>query len=87
MIIQNGASKTVYAKLNADTGLKEKETEPFFSDEKIFIRERDNLKVNEIDKYTIVIWIEGDDPDCLDNLLGGEIKMHMLIRDEHVVEE
>ena len=37
----------------------------------------------DIDKFTIVIWLEGDDPDCIDNILGGEIKMHMEIREEY----
>ena len=40
-------------------------------------------KKGDIDKFTIVIWLEGDDPDCVDNILGGEIKMHMEIREEH----
>jgi hypothetical protein len=26
-------------------------------------------------KYTIVIWVEGDDPDCIDYLIGGSIKV------------
>ena len=31
-----------------------------------------------------MIWLEGDDPDCVDALIGGEIKMHMDIREEHI---
>ena len=34
-------------------------------------------------KFTIVIYIEGDDPDCLNDIIGGEIKMHMEIRGEY----
>ena len=30
---------------------------------------------NEIRKYTIVIWIEGSDPDCTDELVGGEFRV------------
>ena len=36
---------------------------------------------------TVVIWLEGDDPECVDNLLGGEIKISMNITDEHFDEE
>ena len=41
---------------------------------------------NAIDKFTIVIFLEGDDPDCLNNLIGGEIKMHMDIIESHIEE-
>lgn len=87
MVIENGTDKTIYAKTNALTGLAEKNTTEFFSDEKIFVRERKDFNPSDIDKYTIVIWLEGDDPDCLDDLLGGEIKMHMVIRNEQLTEE
>ena len=85
MIFLNG-EKTVYAKINSITNLPENGTTPFYSKDKVFVRERDLIKPNEIDKYTIVIWLEGDDPDCLDDILGGEIKMHVKIRDEHFVD-
>lgn len=32
---------------------------------------------DEVHKYTVVIWLEGDDPDCTDDLIGGHIGMHM----------
>lgn len=85
MVFENG-KKTVYAKINSITNLPENGTTPFYSKDKVFVRKRDLIKPNEIDKYTIVIWLEGDDPDCLDDILGGEIKMHVKIRDEHFVD-
>ena len=27
------------------------------------------------DKYTIVMWIEGEDPECLDVIRGGYVKL------------
>ena len=45
------------------------------------------MNPGDIDKFTIVIWLEGDDPDCLNNLIGGEIKMHMDIYEEHIDED
>lgn len=32
----------------------------------------------DISKVTVVIWIEGNDPDCTDDLIGGEFKIDML---------
>ena len=46
-----------------------------------------DFKVGDIDKYTIVIWVEGDDPECKNNLIGGEIKMHMNLIEEHILQE
>jgi hypothetical protein len=31
----------------------------------------------EITKMTVVIWIEGSDPDCVDRLIGGEMRISM----------
>ena len=37
----------------------------------------ENFKPGDINKYTVVVWIEGTDPDCTDNILGGEFKAYM----------
>ena len=47
----------------------------------------DNFKPGDINKYTIVLWIEGSDPECTDNILGGEFKVHMDFNSEHVDEQ
>ena len=85
MVFLNGEKK-VYAKINSITQLPEKDTIPFFSASIPVLEQRKNFKPNDVDKFTIVIWLEGDDPDCIDNILGGEIKMHMEIREEFKVE-
>ena len=51
------------------------------------LEQRKNFKSGDIDKFTIVIWIEGDDPDCIDDLIGGEMKMHMEVTEEHIKQE
>ena len=81
MVFLNGEKK-VYDKINSITQLPEKDTIPFFSASIPVLEQRKNFKPNDVDKFTIVIWLEGDDPDCIDNILGGEIKMHMEIREE-----
>ena len=82
MIFLNG-NKTVYAKKSSYTGEPEKDTKEFFSAEEAVLEKRENFSPNDVDKFTVVIWLEGDDPDCVDSILGGEIKMHMEIREEH----
>lgn len=78
--------ETVYAKLNNETGEAEKNTEPFYKDDVVVLKSRNDFKVGDVDKFTIVIYLEGDDPDCLNDIIGGEIKMHMEIREEHLDE-
>lgn len=82
MIFLNG-ERSVYAKINSYTGKEEEGTEAFFSDKEAVVQKRDNFAPNDVDKFTVVIWLEGDDEDCVDSILGGEIKMHMEIREEH----
>ena len=86
MVFLNGEKK-IYAKKNSLTGKAEEGTEMFYSNELPILRQRTNFKPGDIDKYTIVIWIEGDDPDCVDALIGGEIKMHVDFKEEHIEQE
>jgi hypothetical protein len=88
MIFVNG-EKTVYAKLNPVTNLAEEGTTPFYDGENptndyiAVLEERVNLEAEKSDRITIVVWLEGDDPECVNAIIGGEIKMHMNIREEH----
>ena len=86
MIVLND-TETVYAKANPLTGEAEKGTKVFYKNDVPILENRAKLKPGEIDKMTVVIWLEGDDPECVDNLLGGEIKIGMNITDEHFDEE
>ena len=83
MIFHNGEKK-VYAKKSAYTGKAEEGTVEFYSDDYAVLEQRKDFKPGDVDKMTIVIWLEGDDPECVDALIGGEIKMHMEIREEHI---
>ena len=49
----------------------------------VILEKVNNFKPDDLDRYTVVVWLEGDDPDCIDDLIGGEIKMHMKITEEH----
>lgn len=56
------------------------ETEPFLSPTKICSLRYDKLKIGEVNKFTVLIWIEGYDPECKDELKGGTMSMDMSIK-------
>lgn len=91
VIVYLNDEKNVYAKLNGSTHEPEWEctpktplTTPFYDENTVVLQERENFNVGDIDKFTILIFLEGDDEDCIDTIIGGEIKMHMEIREEHL---
>lgn len=54
--------------------------QPFLSSTLVASGEMQNVKPQEIHKYTVVIWIEGDDPECTDALIGGHAGLEMYFR-------
>lgn len=58
-------------------GLYQLETVPWKEDDLVCTGIREDIEPGEVDKYTVVIWIEGDDPDCLNDIIGGEVEMRM----------
>ena len=74
-VYKNGVH-TTYAKIGAN-GEPEYDTIPFAEDRKVFSVLEENVKPDEIIKYTFVVWVEGDDPECLDNIKGGSVKMSL----------
>lgn len=79
-VITNGEEK-VYAK-KAKDGSNEPDTIPFISNHLIMQEDRNNLKPGEIDRYSIIVWLEGNDPECIDDIIGGEMKMAMVITEK-----
>ena len=41
--------------------------------------EEPDFLVGNVDRYTIVIWMEGDDPECVDSIIGGSVQFSMRI--------
>lgn len=83
MVIQNG-ERSIYAKpKKGTTNIMENNSghydisENFKTNTKVMETDKEFFPVNEIDKYTVVIWLEGWDPECVDDILDGEIKMAM----------
>lgn len=86
-IYRNGEDVT-YAKKSSLGGEPEPNTTPFKdikdAEGTIILEEVKDFQPMSMDKFTIVVWLEGDDPDCTDPLIGGELKMHMVITEKHV---
>ena len=74
--VYKGSEYVTYAKLS-NKGEPEEGTVPFLEDKIVMEEHINNFKPGDINKYTVVMWIEGTDPDCTDNILGGEFKAYM----------
>ena len=73
----NGKS-TVYAKRKSDgSGEPEPDTAPFSARLRIINLNPRPISMGQVDKFTVVAWIEGEDPDCTNDLMGGFVKMTM----------
>lgn len=79
-VFTNGEKK-VYAK-KAKDGKEEPNTIAFLSNHLIMEQERSGLEPGQIDRYTILVWLEGKDPECIDDIIGGEMKMSMVITEK-----
>ncbi len=70
-----------YAKISRN-GTPEPGTVAFTSDTLVARNHVQNFSPGDRNKYTIVLWLEGSDPECTDNILGGEFKVHMDFKSE-----
>ena len=61
----------------------------FITDKIIAEGEQTDVDPGEIHKYTVVLYLEGDDPDCTDDLIGGSmgVEMNFLLNTEQDEEE
>ena len=69
-----------YAKTRTDgTGAEPYSTE-FYSINVVTQGIVENYNPGDKTKYTVVIWLEGDDPDCVDDVIDGMAKVEMNFR-------
>ena len=47
-------------------GEPEPGSKPFFSSKKVIENNRHNFNAGQIDKFTVIMWLHGEDPDCVD---------------------
>lgn len=79
-VYYNG-EKTVYAKKQKDSEEPEPGTVAFKNYNTVMKKNVFEIQPGQIDKYTIVIWLEGDDPQCTNDIQGGEMKLKMFIHE------
>ena len=79
-IYKNG-EKTVYGKTKSNGGGIESDCDSEFLTANMVMRERkEGFTPKSKDKYTVVIWLEGNDPDCINDIIGGTIKFRLDFR-------
>lgn len=84
MVYKNG-EPAVYGKGQYnDREQAETDCTKFVTDTTVMTTTTENFEVDQVDKYTIVIWVEGEDPECLDDIRNGHVRMRMLF---NVVDE
>lgn len=74
---RNG-ERVVYA-APATEGGEENGCKNFKSDDVVCTYTEKKFLVGNVDRYTIVIWMEGDDPECVDSIIGGSVEFSMKI--------
>lgn len=83
MVFKNG-EPTIYAKPKKGTTNVLENNEGHYNIDKNFATNtkvmdvaNNNFKIGSVDKYTVVIWLEGWDPECVNDILDGEVKLSM----------
>lgn len=87
MVFKNGV-ETVYGKAKyTDRSSAEDDCTVFESDTRVMTAVTEDFDVGDTDKYTVVIWIEGNDPECVDDIRGGYVRMKMHFEIENELSE
>lgn len=79
MIYKNGES-AIYGKhqYKKDADVAETDATVFDSETSVMKTDTKDFKPGDYDKYTVVAWVEGNDPECIDDIMGGYMRMNML---------
>lgn len=78
MVYKNG-EPSIYAKGRYDDREQaETDATKFESDTVVMAATSKDFEVGAVDKYTVVIWIEGNDSECVDEIRDGYVRMRML---------
>lgn len=77
-IYKNGKDQ-VYAKgTYSDRSKAEQDATKFVDNSTVFKTSKSALNAGSVDKYTVVMWIEGNDPECKDPIRGGALRSQMV---------
>lgn len=82
MVYKNGTPQ-IYGKAKYDDrSTAETDCTMFESDIVVMSTQTTDFKVDDVDKYTVVMWAEGNDPECVDDIRGGHVRARMLFQVE-----
>ena len=80
MVYKNG-EPSIYAKGRYDDREQPETDATRFVDDKVVMSAKSTgFAVGDVDKYTVVIWIEGNDAECVDDIRDGYVRMRMLFK-------
>jgi len=78
MIYKNGDERVFAKGAFGDRSQAEPDATAFVDDATVFADQATDLKAGGVDKFTVVIWVEGNDPECVDAIRGGFIRSQMV---------
>ena len=79
--LYTNGEKEVYGKTKSTGNGKESDCDKeFLTSAQVMHTKVSDFEPGATNKYTVVIWLEGNDPDCIDDIIGGVIKMQMDFR-------
>ncbi len=52
-------------------------TTAFYNEKTVVKKNYEHFHPGDLTKFTVVIWLEGNDPECVNKILGGEMKVDM----------
>lgn len=77
MVYKNG-EPAIYGKHQYNGTEPETDATAFESDKLVMSTYTESFQPGQMDKYTVVSWVEGNDPECVNDIMGGFIRMNML---------
>lgn len=75
--IYRDGDPVTYARTRSDGLGSEEGCVDFLTADTVAREQVKGFKPGDVIKFTVVIWIEGNDPDCTDELMGGSLKTDM----------
>ena len=76
VVVWRNGERIVYAAPAAD-GLPEPGCVSFLDDKLVCTYTEEDFLVGNVDRYTVVIFMEGEDPECVDAIIGGSVEFSM----------
>ncbi len=84
-IYKNGKDNTYAKGTYANRKTAETDATKWVDNDTVIKTPKSHLKAGSVDKFTIVMWIEGNDRECVDAIRGGTIRSRMIfdvVKDE-----